>query len=160
MPAALALVRQAVPLSASRSTMIRTLTGLATIASQILPKVGTSPWAFWMSDAMPASGNAFASDGRSLFSQRAEDLVSGRITPTEPLAPPDVAADADPPVALVLAPALALLPPPELLLLQAARATAATARAVAPIRERLRIVRPDPFGFRAWVNVSGARRPF
>src|SRR3954451_6131246 len=35
-----------------------------------------------MSDSTPAALNASPSNGRSAFSQRADDCVSGRITPT------------------------------------------------------------------------------
>src|SRR4051794_30291174 len=86
-----------------------------------------------MSALMPAFAKASVSAGLSAFSQRAADLVSGRMTPTEPLAAADDAAelaaddDADeaPPVAAV-----------ELeLLLQALRDSAKTAaRPTAAIR--------------------------
>src|SRR6187402_1889835 len=39
-----------------------------------------SHWAFWMSASKPASLNAFARAGRSLFSQRGDDAESGRMT--------------------------------------------------------------------------------
>ena len=62
--------------------------------SQSSPNLATSPPAFWMSDSMPASSNAFCRLGRSLASQRGEVVASGRITPTLPpeLAAPAVAA--------------------------------------------------------------------
>ena len=37
-------------------------------------------WAFWMSAVKPASVSALFRAGRSPFSQRGEDSVSGRIT--------------------------------------------------------------------------------
>src|SRR4051812_25746192 len=82
-----------------------------------------SPWAFWMSDCTPAALNASVRYLRSAVSQRADDLLSGRITPilgVLPVPEPD--------------------PEPELdeeLFPQAARPPAATtmaARAVMPLR--------------------------
>src|SRR5436305_12993874 len=75
-----------------------------------------SPSAFWISACTPASANALASSGRSNDSQRIEDFVSGRITPTLPpvaaaaveAAPPDDAAGA----AALLELELLLLEPP------------------------------------------------
>src|SRR4051794_30512520 len=57
-----------------------------------------SPSAFWMVASTPAALKAFSSCGRSALSHRADDFVSGRITPILPLLP-----DAEP---------LAVLPPP------------------------------------------------
>ena len=58
--------------------------------SQIVPNFDLSPFAFWMSDSMPAASNAALSSGRSLASHRGEVAASGRITPTLPaeLSPP------------------------------------------------------------------------
>src|SRR4051812_11611986 len=69
-----------------------------------------------MSDSTPAALNASARSGRSAFSQRAEDAVSGRITPTLAL---DSGVAVDP---------LLPLPEPESSLPQAA-----TANASAPV---------------------------
>src|SRR6185437_3203984 len=50
----------------------------------MLWNLALSPRAFWMSALMPAAANALLSAGRSAVSQRVEDWVSGRITPTVP----------------------------------------------------------------------------
>src|SRR5690349_4809659 len=85
MPAADAFFRQAEPESESRLTIMRTLTPSLIIESQMVPNLVVSPPAFWMSDPMPASSNAFLRLGRSLPSQRGEVVASGRITPTLPV---------------------------------------------------------------------------
>src|SRR3954447_12639717 len=85
-PAAVAFLRHAAPDSGSRLTIMRTLTPSLIIESQIVPNFAVSPPAFWMSDSMPASSNAFVRLGRSLPSQRGDVVASGRITPTLPLA--------------------------------------------------------------------------
>src|ERR1700712_5854250 len=46
------------------------------------------PWAFWMSAGILAAANAALSSGASAVAQRAEDFVSGRITPTLPTLAP------------------------------------------------------------------------
>src|SRR5690606_1292631 len=51
-----------------------------------------SPWAFWMSNSTPAAWNASVRYLRSAVSHRAEDLLSGRMTP---ILPGLAAADAD-----------------------------------------------------------------
>src|SRR3954451_132564 len=94
-----------------------------------------------MSLVIPASSNAFLSSGRSLFSQRAEDLVSGRMTPTLP--EPPAAAEEEPAGAALEAGAEE--DPPLELLLQAASARADAAIAVATNTERLRIVETCSF---------------
>src|SRR5690349_14402407 len=92
MPAAVAFFRHALPESLSRLTIIRTWTPLLIMLSQMLPNLALSPPAFWMSDWIPASSNAFLRLGRSLASHRGDVVASGRITPTffslEPLEPP------------------------------------------------------------------------
>ncbi len=90
MPAAAAFFKQAAPDSESRLTIIRTWTPSLIMLSQIVPNFATSPPAFWMSDSIPASLNAFSRLGRSLASQRGEVVASGRMTPTLPLLPPSV----------------------------------------------------------------------
>src|SRR3954453_8315477 len=81
-PAAVAFLRQALPESESRLTIIRTWLPLLIMRSQIVPSLALSPPAFWMSDWMPAASKAFLRLGRSLASQRGEVVASGRITPT------------------------------------------------------------------------------
>src|SRR3954447_11649540 len=76
----------AAALGESRLTIRRTLTPSLSIWSAIVANFALSPLAFWMSDCTPAALNAWARNGRSAFSQRAEDCVSGRITPTLALA--------------------------------------------------------------------------
>src|SRR3954454_21523109 len=91
-----------------------------------------SPSAFWMSALTPAASNACWRYGLSNDSQRAEDCVSGRITPT--WAPPP-AADAELPPAE---------PGLELLLLelpQAARPRAPTAPMATSPTKRMRMLR-------------------
>src|SRR5664279_37362 len=46
-----------------------------------------SPLAFWMSNSTPACLKAASRLGRSWVSHRAEDLVSGRMTPILPAVP-------------------------------------------------------------------------
>src|SRR4051794_4599108 len=81
-------------LAASMSTSRMTLTFSPIMAWQICSHLLASPSAFWMVSVRPAALNALSSDGRSLFSQRFEVIVSGRITPTLPdaVAPPVAAA--------------------------------------------------------------------
>src|SRR3954452_2726800 len=121
MPAAAAFLGHAPPESESRFTIISTWTPPLIMPSQIVPNLALSPPAFWMSESMPASSNAFFRLGRSLASQRGDVVVSGRMTPTflvaelEPPPPP-------PP------------PPPELSSLphaEAVRANAPTATSAA-----------------------------
>src|SRR4051794_24096194 len=87
-PAAVAFLRHAAPDSGSRLTIMRTLTPSLIIESQIVPNFAVSPPAFWMSEPTPAALNAASRLGRSLFSQRGDVVVSGRITPTVPLVAP------------------------------------------------------------------------
>src|SRR3954452_1760772 len=75
-------------LATSMSTSSRTLTFSPIMAWQIDSHLVATPSAFWMSLVRPASLNALASAGRSLFSQRLEVIESGRITPTLPVAVP------------------------------------------------------------------------
>ena len=96
--------------------------------------------AFWMSYWTPASLNAASSWGRSADSHRGEDLVSGRITPTLPLA-----------AALLLLPPLALLLPPlavpllPLLPPHAATVTRSVAERAVVVRMRRRAMEVLPF---------------
>src|SRR5947209_18432421 len=80
----------------SMSTSSSTLTFSPIMAWQICSHLEASPPAFWMSEVRPASLNAFSSDGRSLFSQRFEVTVSGRMTPILPVALPEAGADEAP----------------------------------------------------------------
>src|SRR5215813_11932237 len=82
-PCAFALSSTALPVPESRFTMTRTFTPLVSIWSAIVWKAFLSPCAFWMSYLTPASLNACSRYGRSLPSQRAEVLLSGRMTPTK-----------------------------------------------------------------------------
>src|SRR5665213_1039840 len=68
----------------SFDVMMRTLKPSWIMACAMLWNLALSPSAFWMSALMPAAANALTSAGRSAVSQRVEDWVSGRITPTEP----------------------------------------------------------------------------
>src|SRR6478752_7212721 len=100
-PCALAFFSMAAPDSLSRLTMARTVAPLAIMPSAMVAIAALSPLAFWMSYATPAFLNAASRLGRSWVSQRADDLVSGRITPTLPVVPvaapdPDAAALEDP----------------------------------------------------------------
>src|SRR3954451_4329042 len=81
-PCCLALLMTAAALGESRFTITRTLAPSLSIWSAIVPNFALSPLAFWMSASTPASWKAFVSNGRSAPSQRAEEAVSGRITPT------------------------------------------------------------------------------
>ena len=121
-PALVALVMTALPLFASRSTMIRALTPALIMPSAMVWNLATSPPAFWMSESMPAASNAFFRNGRSADSQRGEEAESGRITPTLPLT---VVPPVEPPVAV--SPPL-LEPPQAVRASRPAVATAATAK--------------------------------
>src|SRR3954465_6691608 len=81
-PCCLALLITAAADGESRLTINSTLAPALSIWSAIVANLALSPFAFWMSDSTPAALNASPSSGRSAFSQRAEDAVSGRITPT------------------------------------------------------------------------------
>src|SRR5690348_15791454 len=104
MPASFACCSTVIEVEGSMSVMIRTLTFSWIMPCAMLWNLVLSPSAFWMSALMPASWNAFCSAGRSAVSQRVDDWVSGRITPTVPLAVP-------PPPLLDDGAALLLLPP-------------------------------------------------
>ena len=80
-PCDLALSSTALPVPESRLTIIRTLTPLVIIWSAMVWNAVLSFCAFWMSDSTPAASNAALRYLRSAPSQRAEDLLSGRITP-------------------------------------------------------------------------------
>src|SRR6188768_1861771 len=82
MPWACAFFKHAAPEALSRFVVMRTLTPALIMPSHSVPNLATLPCAFWMSALTPASANAVVRYGRSLFSQRADDSVSGRITPT------------------------------------------------------------------------------
>src|SRR6266536_2198263 len=117
-PWALALSSTALPVPESRLTMTSTLTPLVSIWSAMVWKAFLSPCAFWMSYLTPASLNACSRYGRSLPSQRAEVLLSGRMTPTNgclllpevPLEPPELPHAASPPSATAPAVATARIP--------------------------------------------------
>src|SRR6185312_15419072 len=102
MPAAFASCSTVIDVEGSMSVMIRTLTFSWIMPCAMVWNFDLSPSAFWMSALMPASANAFCRAGRSAVSQRVDDWVSGRITPTVPLAvPPPLLDDG---AALVLPP--------------------------------------------------------
>src|ERR671939_1096371 len=82
MPAFFALVSTCAPDALSRLVMMRTLTPSWIIESAIVANLFLSPRAFWMSALTPAASNACCRYGLSNDSQRADDWVSGRITPT------------------------------------------------------------------------------
>src|SRR3954449_12492042 len=90
MPCACAASMHFFGLAASMSTSRMTETFSPIMAWQICSHLLASPSAFWMSSVRPAALIALSSDGRSLFSQRFEVIVSGRITPILPdaLGPP------------------------------------------------------------------------
>src|SRR5215218_2881638 len=69
----------------SRLTITRTLAPPLSIWSAMVANFALSPLAFWMSYSTPADLKASVRNGRSAPSQRAEEAVSGRITPTLPL---------------------------------------------------------------------------
>src|SRR4051794_15039950 len=75
----------AAPESLSRLTIASTVTPFAIIWSAMVAIAALSPLAFWMSNSTPASLKAASRFGRSCVSQRADDLVSGRMTPIFPL---------------------------------------------------------------------------
>src|SRR5215813_919565 len=85
-PACRALLMTAVPLALSRLSMMRTLTPWFSMPSAIVWNWLVSPWAFWIVYLTPAALNAAWRLGRSWVSYRAEDLVSGRMTPTNGVA--------------------------------------------------------------------------
>src|SRR5512143_4053016 len=64
------------------STIMRTFTPFWIMPSAIVWNWFLSPCAFWMSYFTLAALNACSRNGRSAVSQRTEDLLSGRITPT------------------------------------------------------------------------------
>src|SRR3954453_22974214 len=69
----------------SRLTITSTLAQALSIWSAMVANFALSPLAFWMSYSTPASLKACVRNGRSAPSQRAEEAVSGRMTPTLPL---------------------------------------------------------------------------
>src|ERR1700749_882332 len=73
----------AVPLALSRLSMMSTLTPCVSMLSAMVWNVDGSPWAFWMVALTLAALNAAVRFGRSWVSYRADDFVSGRITPTK-----------------------------------------------------------------------------
>ena len=85
MPASVAFLITAPPESGSRLVMISALTPALIMPSAIVWNWVASPWAFWMSAWTPAASKAFWKEGRSAFSHRAEDSVSGRMTPILPV---------------------------------------------------------------------------
>src|SRR5215207_8914497 len=136
-PCALALSSTALPVPESRLVIISTLAPLVIIWSAIVWNWVLSPWAFWMSDSTPAALKAASRSGLSAVSQRAEDLVSGRMTPILGVLPP-------PPAAAPLSP-LSSSPPP-----QAARMRVSAATAAITLRNRLRMTRPFRRGSHHW----------
>src|SRR6476660_7740003 len=120
-PCFLACCSIAAPEALSRLTIARTVTPPVIICWAMVCIF----WAaFWVSYLTPAALNADSSFGRSWLSQRGEDVVSGRMTPTFPEALP-------PPLLLLLLLLLPLLPPQAAML-----KTVATARAVVRVRRR------------------------
>src|SRR3954451_3332408 len=84
-PCCLALAITAAALGESRLTITSTLAPPLSIWSAIVANFALSPLAFWMSYSTPADLKASVRNGRSAPSQRAEEAVSGRMTPTLPL---------------------------------------------------------------------------
>src|SRR4051794_41544798 len=118
---------------------MRTLTPSWIIESAMVAILPVSPSAFWMSAFTPASSNAFCRYGLSKDSHRADDCVSGRITPT--WAPPPAAGEED-----AAAPALedVAVPPPLELEPQAATASEPAATAARVPTRLLRMLRSFP----------------
>src|SRR4051794_20888086 len=83
-PCCLACCSIAAPEALSRLTIASTVTPLVIICWAIVCICCASPPAFWMSKSTPAALNADSSCGRSALSQRGDDVVSGRMTPTLP----------------------------------------------------------------------------
>ena len=83
-PCAAAFSATAEPVPESRLTITSTETPAASMPSAMVWNLALSPLAFWMSYSTPAPLKASSRKGRSAVSQRAEDAVSGRITPTLP----------------------------------------------------------------------------
>src|SRR4051794_30823244 len=95
-PCCLALAITAAADGESRLTISSTFAPPLSISSAIVANFALSPLAFWMSASTPASWKAFCKSGRSAPSQRAEEAVSGRITPTLALAAAGVAVPDEP----------------------------------------------------------------
>src|SRR5690606_22343263 len=93
-PCDFALSSTALPVPLSRLVIISTVAPLVIIWSAIVWNWFLSPWAFWMSNSTPAAWNASVRYLRSAVSHRAEDLLSGRMTP---ILPGFAGADAPPP---------------------------------------------------------------
>src|SRR6476469_8935349 len=102
-PWLLALGSMAAPDAESRLTIARTVTPWVIIWSAMVCICDLSPLALSMTTSTPAALNAASRFGRSADSHRADDLVSGRMTPTLPAL-----------AALPLLLLLELLPPPPL----------------------------------------------
>src|SRR3954453_19542967 len=137
-PCCLACCSIAAPEALSRLTIASTVTPLVIICWAIVCICCASPPAFWMSKSTPAALNADSSCGRSALSQRGDDVVSGRMTPTLPW---------------LEALPLPLLPPlpPLSSLPQAARPTTRPAARTVVIRVRRRAM--DLCPFLRWNNV-------
>src|SRR5437763_3830320 len=107
-PAFFALASTAAPTAGSDGAMTRTLTPWLMKPSARVVNFWASPCAFWTSALKPCAVSAAVSIGLSNASHRAEVAVSGRITPTVPLAPPpDGAEDEEelvPPLGALLVP--------------------------------------------------------
>src|ERR1700712_385929 len=86
MPAAVACCSTAIPDVGSMESMISTLTPSPIMLCAICWKLAVLPCAFWMSDAIPAASNAAFSSGASYNVYRVDEVESGRITPTIPVA--------------------------------------------------------------------------
>src|SRR3954469_13900008 len=85
-----ALASIAAPEPESRFTSSSTFAPLVIACSACCCCVDLSPCAFWIWAGTPACWNAFCSSGRSTWSQRTDDCVSGSRTATFPaLEPPD-----------------------------------------------------------------------
>src|SRR5215216_6406122 len=87
-PCDLAFTAIAAPEPESRLTSSSTLAPFVIACSACCCCVDLSPSAFWISDSMPASSNAFLRNGRSTVSQRTDDLESGSSTATLPASSP------------------------------------------------------------------------
>src|SRR4051794_30213824 len=82
MPAALAADSTLMPVLGSAGSISRTFTPCEIIDWAIATNFALSPCAFCTSALMPASLNALVSNGASYCVYRADEVVSGRITPT------------------------------------------------------------------------------
>ena len=91
-PALSACASTPAPEAASIESMISTLEPSPIMFCAIEENLFLSPWAFCTSGVRPPSLSALVSSGASYSVYRVEEVVSGRIAPTLPLALPAVPA--------------------------------------------------------------------